>query len=206
MKAVRHTDLQSVIHTRGYDGGSEPQLRCIATKAGSSCSSSSGRTSSSIGRQPKRSILACTLQGTHYEDWDGWYCLDIFGALLREHENERGGWKNYAKNAGDDNGSGASNRHNNKCHNKETQKLLLLPHWHVVFHPNIGLGGVWSSEHLGWNITWKQMLKKVQKWKHVQSIGTTAQGGHRLLDLLHAELLHFFHLCVHSFSDHFQYN
>ena len=61
-------------------------LLYIAAEAGSS-----SPCSYIVGRQPKKSILSQTLEAcTRCKDWDGWYCLDRFDALLWEHK--KGGW------------------------------------------------------------------------------------------------------------------
>ena len=53
-------------------------LLYIAAEAGSS-----SPCSYIVGRQPKKSILSQTLEAcTRCKDWDGWYCLDRFDALL----------------------------------------------------------------------------------------------------------------------------
>jgi len=130
----------------------------------------------------------------HDETWDQWY-LDRFGELLREHE--RGEWEDEKKVADSNNSISTLNKKKNhddapmlyKRRRKTPPALpgafyfllgtalstLLFPTVTArtsllilsIADPMAGLVGVWFSEHLGWNITWKKLfLQRLQKGKN----------------------------------------
>jgi dolichol kinase len=131
----------------------------------------------------------------HDETWDRWY-LDKFGKLLRDHE--RGEWEdvaNAAAAAAKDVGTKSPPINNNNGRRRRisspalpgafyfllgtTLSTLLFP---IVVaqtsllilslaDPMAGIVGVWFSQYLNWNITWKQLLRRPRDGSKLRSVG-----------------------------------